>query len=106
MPHAPNRLDMNAVVGAPVLCSRGRGGNRSRGGVVMWTVPRGPATALLAWAGDIVVAEEEISFKFVEVSYLCAVTGNASQQRPQHRIVHVGEGRKNNAPRVSDSSVE
>jgi hypothetical protein len=74
--------------------------------MVMRAVPRGPATALLAWPRDIVVAEEEISFKFVEVSYLCAFARNASQQGPEHRIVHVGDSRKNNAPRVSDSKVE
>ena len=72
----------------------------------MRAVPRGPATALLAQPGDIVVAEEEISFKFVEVSYLCAFAGNTSQQGPQHRVVHIGDGRKNNAPRVSNSWVE
>jgi len=74
--------------------------------MVMRAVPRSPATALLAQPGDIVVAEEEISFKFVQVSYLCAFAGNASQQGPQHRIVHVGDSRKNNAPRVSNSWVQ
>src|SRR5258707_14278731 len=106
MPHASNRLDMNAAVGPSVLRSRGCSGNRSRGGMVMRAVPRSPATALLAQPGDIVMAEEEISFKFVQVSYLCAFAGNASQQGPQHRIVHVGDIRKNNAPRVNNRWVE
>jgi len=74
--------------------------------MVVRAIPRSPATALLAQPGDIVMAEEEISFKFVQVSYLCAFAGNASQQGPQHRIVHVGNGRKNDAPRVSNIWVE
>jgi len=60
----------------------------------MRAVPRSPATALLAQPGDIMMEEEEISFKFVQVSYLCAFAGNTSQQGPQHRIVHVGDSRK------------
>jgi hypothetical protein len=74
--------------------------------MVVRAVPRGPATALLARPGDVVVAEEEISFKFVKVSYLCAFAGNTSQQGPQHRIVHIGDGRKNNAPRARNGRVE
>src|SRR5882762_2524219 len=106
MPHASNRLDMNAAVGPSVLRSRGCSANRSRGGMVVRAVPRSPATALLAQPGDIVMAEQEISFTFVQVSYLCAFAGNASQQGPQHRSVHVGTGRKNDAPRVSNILAE
>jgi hypothetical protein len=97
---------MNASVRPSILRSRGRNGHRSRGGMVVRAVPRGPATALLAQPGDIVVAEEEICLKFVKVSYLCAFAGNASQQGPQHSIVHVGGGRKNNAPRANSGRVE
>src|SRR5258706_8343210 len=100
MPHASNRLDMNAAVGPSVLRSRGCSANRSRGGMVMRAIPRSPATALFAQAGDIVVAEEEISFKFVQGSYLCAFAGNSSQQGAQHRFIHFGSSRKNDAPPV------
>jgi len=68
--------------------------------MVVRAIPRSPATALLAQPGDIVMAEEEISFKFVQVSYLCAFAGNASQQGPQHPLVHAGNGRKYNSPGV------
>jgi hypothetical protein len=74
--------------------------------MVMRTVPRGPATALLAQPADIVMAEEEISVTFVEVSYLCAVAGNAPKQGPKDRFVHFGEGRKNDAKWVYKRRVE
>jgi hypothetical protein len=105
MPHASNRLDMNAAVG-PSVVRRGCSGNMSRPGMVMRAVPRSPPTALLARPGDIVVAKKEISLKFIEVGYLCAFAGNASQQGPQHCIVQVGDVGKNNAPWVSNTRIQ
>jgi len=63
----------------------------------MGAVPSGPATAILADPGDVVVVEEEISLKLVEVRYLRSVADNTSQQGPQHRLVHADNGRKYNA---------
>jgi hypothetical protein len=71
----------------------------------MRAVPSGPATALLAVPRDVVVVEEEISLKFIEVRYFRSAAGNTSQQGPQHPLVHAGNGRKYNAPGVYNSRV-
>jgi hypothetical protein len=61
---------------------------------------------MLAEPGDVVVVEEEISLKFVEVRYLHSVANNTSQQGPQHPLVHASNGRKYNAPGVYNGRVE
>src|SRR3981189_3292394 len=106
MPHASNRLHLNTTVGPSVLRSRSHGGNSPRGGTAMRAVPSGPATALLAVPRDVVVVEEEISLKFIEVRYFRSAAGNTSQQGPQHPLVPAGTGGKNNAPGVYNSRVE
>src|SRR5882762_284891 len=105
MPHASNRLHLNTTVGPSILRSRSHSSNRPRGGTAMRAVPSGPTTTMLAGPGDVVVAEKEISLKFVEVRYLGSVAGNTSQQGPQHPLVHAGNGRKYNAPGVYNSRV-
>jgi len=72
----------------------------------MRAVPSGPATALLAVPRDVVVVEEEISLKFIEVRYFRSVAGNTSQQGPQHPFVYAGNGRKYNSPGVYNSRVQ
>jgi len=71
----------------------------------MRAVPSGPATALLAVPRDVVVVEEEISLKFIEVRYFRSAAGNTSQQGPQHPLVHAGNGRKYNSPGFTGSSI-
>ena len=44
------------------------------------------------------VAEQEVSLEFVQVTHLRSVARNASQQGPQDRFVHVGDGGEYNAP--------
>ena len=66
----------------------------------MGAVPSGPTTTILADPGGVVVAEEEISLKLVEVRYLRSVADNTSQQGPQHRLVHSGNGGKYDAQGV------
>jgi hypothetical protein len=61
---------------------------------------------MLAEPGDVVVVEEEISLKFVEVRYLHSVAYNTSQQGSQHRLVHARNGREYNAPGVYNGRVE
>src|SRR2546421_9356357 len=106
MPHASNCLHLNTTARPPVLPSRGYSGYRPGGGTAIRAVPSGPATAVLAEPGDVVVVEEEISLKFVEVRYLHSVANNTSQQGPQHRLVHAGNSRKYNAQGVYNGSVE
>src|SRR3977135_2457012 len=99
MPHASNRLHLNTTVGPSVLRSRSYGGNRPRGGTAMRAVPSGPATALLAVPRDVVVVEEEISLKFIEVRYFRSVAGNTSQQGPQHPLCPVWQRQEIHPPR-------
>jgi len=61
---------------------------------------------MLAHPRDAVVVEEEISLKFAEVRYLRSVAVHTSQKRPQHRLVHVGNGRKYYIPGVYSVRVE
>jgi hypothetical protein len=61
---------------------------------------------MLADPGDVVVAEEEISIKLVEVRYLRSVADNTSQQGTQHRLVHAGNVRKYNAQGIYNGRVE
>ena len=52
------------------------------------------------------MVEEEISLKFAEVRYLRSVAVHTSQKSPQHRLVHVGDGRKYHTPGVYSGRVE
>src|SRR5579859_2552632 len=103
MPHASNRLHLYTTLGPSVMRSRSHSGNGPLGGTRMRAGPSGPATALLAVSRDVVVVEEDISLKFIEVRYFHSVAGNTSQQGPQHPLVHAGNGRKYNSPGVYNS---
>jgi len=71
------------------------------GSLVVRPRPGSPSTTILANAGDTVMVEEKISFKFAQVGYRQPATRDTSEQGPEHSRLRVSHRGERNVPQIN-----